>query len=198
MSEKRFFELSKHEDDLFICSNRCINSCLPFQNLTNKVFLDTTVGKRKLPCKKCFRECAKRTKSIQCTICKRWQHTICISGLGTNALVPKYDSHSFICSDVCEIRSMPFCKLNNFDLFNEIFCDSSVPVIQTDVDKSVDIKSKSVVKSIVKRVSNDSNNSNGNNFADTFSQVYCEYVSVNDLPFVVNEGDPNNISIFQV
>ena len=26
--------------------------------------------------------------------------------------------------------------------------------------------------------------------------MYCEYVSVNDLPFVVNEGDPNNISIF--
>ena len=41
---------------MFICSDKCISKNLPFQSLTNKVFLDTVIGKRKIPCKICGSE----------------------------------------------------------------------------------------------------------------------------------------------
>ena len=61
IKKKRFNELRKYETDMLVC-DKCHSACLPFQNLSNKVFLDTK-GKRNLPCKKCHRECANCTNS---------------------------------------------------------------------------------------------------------------------------------------
>ena len=177
---------------MFICSDKCGFSCLPFKNLTNKVFLDTTVGKQKSPCKKCSKTCSKRTKSVQCTNCRRWQHISCFLSLDSKSEVPNLNSESFFCSDACTIRSLPFSKIDDFDLEYEILGGFSLPLPNTNTGKSTAILNKCDVETIVNSV----NNNSRNNIVDSFSQVYCDYVSVNDLPFAFNEEDPNNFSIF--
>ena len=177
---------------MFICSDRCRFSCLPFRNLTNKVFLDTNVGKQKFPCKKCSRTCSKLTKSIKCNICRRWQHTSCFLSLDSKSIVPNLDSDSFFCSDACVTKSLPFSKLDNFDFKNELPGEFILPLPHTNTGESMPILSKSDVETFVNSV-----NSNSKNVVvDSFSQVYCDYVGVNDLPFAVNEENPNNFSIF--
>ena len=198
LSEKRFKKFSKYEDDTFICSNKCLCSCLPFQKLTNKVFLDTVVGKRKVPCKICFRECAKATNRIKCVVCMRWQHTYCTTAHTTNTLPSNDDHDSYICSKTCEIRSMPFSKMNNSELFNELNC-APASASNENVSNPVNLQTTASVESVTNCVNNNINNNNGNNNINTvesYSQVHCDYVSVNDVPNVLNEGDPNNITVF--
>ena len=177
---------------MFICSDRCRISCLPFQKLTNKVFLDTTFGKQKFPCKKCSRSCSKRTKSIKCNTCGRWQHTLCALDLDSKSPVPNLDSDSFFCSDACVTRSLPFSKLDDFDLNIEVPSANSFSITQTSTGELVSIQTKSDVETIVKSIGGN----NSIDVVDPFSHVYCDYLSVNDLPFAVNEEDPNNFSIF--
>ena len=87
---------------------------------------------------------------------------------------------------------MPFSKIDDFDLEYEILGGFSLPLPNTNTGKSTPILNKSDVETIVNSV----NNNSRNNIVDSFSQVYCDYVSVNDLPFAFNEEDPNNFSIF--
>ena len=179
---------------MFTCSDKCRSSCLPFQNLTNKVFLDTVVGKRKLPCKKCFRECSKISNRIKCIVCMRWQHTYCIS-TPTASTIPQNISHdSYVCSSLCELRSMPFSKINNLEFYNEINC-IPIPSPVNVSGNPVEVQPKTTVVTNENNITDNYHN-NTTDIVDTFSQVYCEYVNVNDVPNVLNEGDPNNITVF--
>ena len=101
---------------MFTCSNRCRSNCLPFQSLTNKVFLDTVVGKCKLPCKICVRECAKPHRCVKCVVCKRSQHLYCTPAATGGSLLTSIDKDSYVCSSTCEIRLMPFSQMHNLDL----------------------------------------------------------------------------------
>ena len=100
ISKKRYIELSKYDEHMFICSDKCRSKSLPFHNLTNKVFLDTVMGKRKIPCKICFRECAKSTYCAKCVVCLRSQHTYCIPAPTTHT----HNNDFFVCSNRCELR----------------------------------------------------------------------------------------------
>ena len=120
ITKKRFHELSKYEDHMFICSDKCLRKNLPFQDLTNKVFLDTVIGKRKIPCKICFRECAKSYNCAKCIVCARWQHAYCIP-VPVTLNISQNSNHDFhfICSNRCELRLMPFNNIDDSELFNE-------------------------------------------------------------------------------
>ena len=189
ITEKRFNELSKYETDMFVCGNKCESGCLPFQSLTNKVFLDTTVGKRKLPCKICLRECANSQNTVKCYVCMKWHHTECIpANLTSNLSLLSY-YNSFICSDICKIRSMPFSKLDNIELHKEI--SSNLPAI---AEIHTHISENTSSNSGIPHTVNDAKDSNA--VIDTFSQVYCEYASQNNVPNILNLGDPTNITVF--
>ena len=195
ISEKRFIELSKYEEHMYVCSDKCRIKKLPFQELTNKVFLDTVIGRRKIPCKICFRECAKSKNCAKCIVCMRSQHTYCIPVPTTHNIRQNSSYDYFVCSNRCELRLLPFSKLNDLEFYNEIFC---IPVHSPDnnvVDKVIAMQPKSPVVSNFNKY-NDNDCANNSNLGDKFSQVYCEYVNANEVPGVLNEGDPNNISVF--
>ena len=177
---------------MFTCSNKCRSTCLPFQNLTDKVFLDVVIGKRKLPCKSCFRECKKIKKCIKCTICMKWQHIECIPSLSTKRVINLYCS--YICSDICEIRTMPFCKMNNDELLNAIICVSPSASALAESTTAQEQPKACVVPN-----SNSDTTDNHNNCAPiayTLSHVYCEYINANYVSSMLNEGDPNNMTVF--
>ena len=198
MSNSLFKELSKYDEDMFTCSNKCRSTCLPFQNLTDRVFLDTTIGKRKLPCKTCYKECAKVKNCIKCIICMKWQHAECLPSFITTPFNNECDS--YICPGTCEIRSMPFCKMSNTELLNDII-NVSVSVPIKDISNSDTDQSKYTIESVLNcnNIDNSisgSKSDNSLNKVDTYSQVHCNYINVNDVPHVLNEGDSNNISVF--
>ena len=187
LSKKRFNELGKHEGNMFVCSNKCRCSFLPFQSLTNTVYINTILGKQKSPCKVCFRECKKMNKFLKCTVCKRTQHTYCIPKLAN----PHTDS--YVCSNTCEIRLMPFNKISNSDMLDEFHTTT----VQTPVDvvSNTDIPTDpSIVLDVNRTVVDNVNNIP--NIVDTFSHVYCEYINVNEVSNILSKGDPKDLSVF--
>ena len=94
-----------------ICCNKCCMPFLPFYSISDKAFLDVNVGKRKLPCKKCYRECFKKKNCKKCYVCAKSFHQECL---------PKKCLTSEICSKVCEMKLLPFSKLNDHELCDEI------------------------------------------------------------------------------
>ena len=179
---------------MLICSDKCRSKSLPFQDLTNKVFLDTVIGKRKLPCKICFRECAKSTNCAKCVICMRWQHAYCIPVSTTQNILQRSIQDFFVCSNKCELRLMPFSKIHDSVLFNEIFCVPSYSSDSNTVDNT--IATQPIPPTVVSNSNTNSDNANNSILSDRFSQVHCEYVNTNEVPDVLNAGDPNNISVF--
>ena len=198
ISKSRFKELSKYNENMFTCSNKCRSTCLPFQNLTDTVFLDTTIGKRKLPCKTSHKECAKMKNCIKCIICMKWQHAECLPSFITKPFNNEHDS--CICSGTCEIRSMPFYKMSNQELLSDII-NVSVSIPIKDVSDSDTNQSRNTIESVsncnnIDNSISGSKTDNSLNNVDTFSQVHCNYINVNDVPRVLDEGDSNNISVF--
>ena len=120
MSKKHFTEISRYETHMFVCSDKCESVGLPFKNVSNKVFQDTNVGKRKFPCKTCFGECKNFPNSIQCPICMKWQHLDCLSSYISKNVFPSSIPYFFMCSTACEMRLAPFYELSNLELHNEI------------------------------------------------------------------------------
>ena len=95
MPKSKFNYMSRLGLDEAICSNKCCAKILPFYTITDKIFLDTNVGKRKIPCKRCYRECYKVRNSVKCSNCSKWHHYECIdSRMPTSSTL----SNSFVCS----------------------------------------------------------------------------------------------------
>ena len=81
--------------------------------MSDKGFLDVNVGKRKSPCKMCFKECRKKDNCSKCEVCAKSFHIECL---------PKKHMSISLCSKTCEMKLLPFSNLN----YNE-FCDEIVP-----------------------------------------------------------------------
>ena len=187
ISKARFKNLTEYGVDKAICSNKCCAPILPFYTTPDKIFLDTNVGKRKIPCKKCYRECFKVPNCLKCSICAKSYYIECTSPrIRTNSILPD----TFFCSKSCELKLLPFHSVESYELIDQIAFDSP----SKNVDKSKSTPSLSVSPSQFLTPNNDSNGKTGdalNDCVDSFSHVYCEYVSQNDVSNVMCSRNPN-------
>ena len=60
ITKRQYNYLTERGVNRVICSCKCCAPILPFFSISDKAFLDVNVGKRKLPCKLCLRECYKK------------------------------------------------------------------------------------------------------------------------------------------
>ena len=204
ITKRRYDELSQFETNMFVCSNKCAFSTLSFSNIPHKVFLNTTVGKRKMPCKSCYGECKNFNNRIQCLCCLKWQHLECVFPNTSDAklffLKQKKkvkrvffkNSDSFFCSKVCEMRFFPFHSLSDLELYAEttfpsIFLTNPNDSNCSPASNSVPIPIETIQKHVEEQLES---------CIDPFTQVFCGYVGQNDVPDVLNTGDPSNFSIF--
>ena len=194
ISKSCFKYLIEHGVDQVVCDNKCGAKVLPFFTTSDKAFLDTNVGKRKLPCKKCYRECHKVSHCVKCSYCAKWRHHECI-----DPNWPKLsDTDSFFCSKLCDIKYyiklQPFSTVENYELEDEM---SFFP-LPAGVSESVTTPSLSKPPEVL--ASNvDTNEKTGdvlNDCVDSFSHVYCDYASQNNVSNIMCTGDPNALSIF--
>ena len=150
ISKARFKNLTEYGVDKAICSNKCCAPILPFYTTPDKIFLDTNVGKRKIPCKKCYRECFKVPNCLKCSICAKSYHIECTSPrTRTNSILPD----TFFCSKSCELKLLPFHSVESYELIDQIAFDSP----SKNVDKSKSTPSLSVSPSQFLTPNNDSN-----------------------------------------
>ena len=182
MPKYRFNELL--QDNAFLCSTKCELSFLPFNNVSDSLFLDVNVGKRKFPCKKCSREC-ENTECISCTVCTRLYHSECadfsISGHEniSGTLRP------FICSIACDMKKFPFSKVSNTTLYKDMESDFRSKIIKSQNAAQNPDKNKYLSKT---KQLNDCN--------DDFSPVFCKYIDANLVPNIMQGGDIDKVSIF--
>ena len=183
---RRFQKLTECGVNATICSNKCCAPILPFFHVTNKIFLDINVGKRKLPCKKCHRECFKKRNCSKCEVCAKTYHNECLPT-------------TLICSRACEMKIFPFFNLREHEFCDEItFVSFDITPNEnaTPTTPTVAVNSTSdsgVVPNIEMLKKNESEL---NNCEDSFNHIYCEYISQNDVPNLMNNGDPTSISVF--
>ena len=102
VSKRKFDKMLEGGVNRVICSNKCCAPILPFFSISTKAFLDVNVGKRKSPCKICFRECFKKKNCSQCEICAKSFHNKCISNKNKSSL---------IFSKACEMKLLPFSSV---------------------------------------------------------------------------------------
>ena len=192
ISKVRFKNLTEYGVDKAICSNKCCAPILPFYTISDKIFLDTNVGKRKIPCKNCHRECFKVANCLKCSICAKSYHKECIRPrIRTNPIL----SDNFLCSKPCELKLLPFYWVENYELIDEMTFDAP----SKNVDKSKSTPSLSVPPNQFLTPNKNSNEKTGdalNDCVDSFSHVYCEYADQNDVPNVMCTSNPNTLSIF--
>ena len=102
------------------------------------------------------------------------------------------NSDSFFCSKVCEMRFFPFHLLSDLELYAEttfpsIFLTNPNDSNCSPASNSVPIPIETIQKHVEEQLES---------CIDPFTQVFCGYVGQNDVPDVLNTGDPSNFSIF--
>ena len=192
VSKLQFNYSIEHKVDKAICSYKCCASILPFNTTGDKIFLDTNVGKRKLPCKKCYRECFKVSNCVECIVCAKPFHNECIHPRIRSSSI---FSDTFICSNSCELKLFPFQSVENYELIDEIsFYAHSKTIDKPESTPSLNIPPNQILASNIN--SNEKTGDALNDCVDSFSHVYCEYVCQNEVPNVMCAGNPNTVSIF--
>ena len=189
ITERQFKKLTERGVDKVICSSNCCAPILPFSSISVKAFLDINVGKRKMPCKLCQRECYKKNNCRKCDVCHKFFHLECL---------PETASNTVTCSIVCHMKTFPF-----FNLREHEFCDEMSFIDSDDMPETCVIPTANMIEvnstsgsNLVPNIDMMKNYCKHNDCEDSFNQIYCDYVSQNDVPNVMDTGDPTCISIF--
>ena len=113
--------------------------------------------------------------------------------------MPKKLITTQICSKVCEMKLLvPFASMSNDEFLDELTfnypsCESkSNAVSPTTEVPTVDSNPRPTLLSEMGPHDKNLRSS----CEDSFNQVYCEYISQNDVPDLMSTGDPRSISIF--
>ena len=98
----------------FYCSDSCIRSLSPFNDINNFELLTTLFESSLPPCKKCKKECLNKgqMKCIQCHKCLNYFHIECVN-MSESVFDKRSKSSEFFCPGKCEMSIMPFNCLSN-------------------------------------------------------------------------------------
>lgn len=179
MTKKRFTEIIDSGQSYY-CRPKCINSFLPFTDITDKEFIKSSDLVIKYPCVKCSGECLKNTNCIRCDECLKWSHLKC-----TKLTRKQFENtDAYLCSQKCEVKTLPFNRLKD-DEIDDIH----------DHKYNFRHNHKSVEKSSKKNKGLPQLNDGSNNLTET-NEVYCEYINSNNVKDVLDVHDFNSLSLF--
>ena len=164
LPQKSFQKLKSSTCSLYICSNECYNSVLPFYCSDDIDFFSAIFGEGLYPCTRCKRDCVEMMACIQCSVCEVRCHHVCSN------LTNEEFNHKiiFFCSSQCKnvnVAFLPFFEFSDSNLYKEGIFQS--PRTKTEKTKKNFGSKKSPLQNFIK--------------LDHFLDLGCSYLNPNDL-----------------
>jgi len=107
ISVRKYNEMAS-DNKMYVCSEKCQSSLLPFSACDNVDFLCALHGEGLYPCNVCKRDCLDGMYCLQCDVCDDWFHVDCKYD-DADAYDVIVDNHyEVICSDACFMKLLPF------------------------------------------------------------------------------------------
>ena len=174
---------------VFICSDQCYNTFLPFHDFDNIGVVDLFFGVGQNPCRKCKRDCVKKFQHCKkCMKCDKWIHKSCIDdGIDFNA-------DHFLCSLKCEMAVLPFSNSVLQELLDQNIISGCKSVLDDDVLRSMRyLFDKDHAPDDHPDISPDPNAFLG---VDHFLNINCSYLNPNKLNNAFFSNTASELTVF--